>query len=118
MRFENLNKEILIKILLSLNIGFYCLFSFFNYDLAIRLNKKFDIINAAGVFFHLEELHSVTKGIKESLKSSQRIISASKPKSLSDLPVITFDAILASELPMHFERKGIVLEALGLTSII
>lgn len=32
MRFENLNKEILIKILLSLNIGFYCLFSFFNYD--------------------------------------------------------------------------------------
>tara|TARA_B100001248_G_C27398788_1_gene467978 strand:- start:7038 stop:8237 length:1200 start_codon:yes stop_codon:yes gene_type:complete len=43
--------------------------SFFNYDLAIRLNKKFDIINAAGVFFHLEELHSVTKGIKESLKS-------------------------------------------------
>lgn len=43
--------------------------SFFNYDLASSLNKKFDIINAAGVFFHLEELHSVTKGIKECLKS-------------------------------------------------
>jgi len=43
--------------------------SFFNYDLVNSLNKKFDIINAAGVFFHLEELHSVTKAIKECLKS-------------------------------------------------
>lgn len=41
---------------------------FFNLNLAQSLNQKFDIINAAGVFFHLEELHSVTKGIKEALK--------------------------------------------------
>lgn len=42
--------------------------SFFNLDLAKRLNRKFDVISASGVFFHLEELHSVTEGIRECLK--------------------------------------------------
>lgn len=37
---------------------------FFNEKIGKKINKKFDIINASGVFFHLEELHSVTKGIK------------------------------------------------------
>jgi hypothetical protein len=41
---------------------------FFNLDLARRLDRKFDVINAAGVFFHLEELHSVTEGIREALR--------------------------------------------------
>lgn len=40
---------------------------FFNLEVAKRLGRKFDVINAAGVFFHLEELHSVTEGIRESL---------------------------------------------------
>ncbi|OIO59835.1 MAG: methyltransferase [Verrucomicrobia bacterium CG_4_10_14_3_um_filter_43_23] len=40
---------------------------FFNLEVVKKLNKKFDIINAAGVFFHLEELHSVTEGIREAL---------------------------------------------------
>jgi 2-polyprenyl-3-methyl-5-hydroxy-6-metoxy-1,4-benzoquinol methylase len=40
---------------------------FFNLDLARHLGRKFHIINAAGVFFHLEELHSVTAGIREAL---------------------------------------------------
>ncbi len=43
--------------------------SFFNDEVARKINKKFDVINASGVFFHLEELHSVTKGIKMCLKS-------------------------------------------------
>jgi len=43
--------------------------SFFNDKVAQDINKKFDIINASGVFFHLEELHSVTKGIKRCLDS-------------------------------------------------
>jgi SAM-dependent methyltransferase len=42
--------------------------SFFNSELAQTLNTKFDVINASGVFFHLEELHSVTEGIRECLK--------------------------------------------------
>jgi len=41
---------------------------FFNQDLAHRLGRKFHVINAAGVFFHLEELHSVTEGIREMLR--------------------------------------------------
>lgn len=41
--------------------------AFFNLDIAQSLNKKFDIINAAGVFFHLEELHSVADGIRHAL---------------------------------------------------
>lgn len=36
------------------------------YFLSVR-NKKAKIINAAGVFFHLEELHSVIRGIKNLL---------------------------------------------------
>ena len=40
---------------------------FFNGELAQEIGRKFDAINAAGVFFHLEELHSVTEGIRECL---------------------------------------------------
>lgn len=42
---------------------------FYNLETAISLDKKFDVINAAGVFFHLEELHSVTSGIKFNLNT-------------------------------------------------
>lgn len=41
---------------------------FFNLDMARGLARKFHVINAAGVFFHLEELHSVTDGIREALR--------------------------------------------------
>lgn len=41
--------------------------AFFNLDLARSLGRRFDVVNAAGVFFHLEELHSVAEGIRESL---------------------------------------------------
>ncbi|MDZ4783097.1 MAG: class I SAM-dependent methyltransferase [Planctomycetia bacterium] len=40
---------------------------FFNAELAQSLQRKFNVVNAAGVFFHLEELHSVTEGIRLSL---------------------------------------------------
>ena len=41
---------------------------FFNLEVTRRLGRKFHLINAAGVFFHLEELHSVTDGIREVLR--------------------------------------------------
>ncbi len=41
--------------------------SFFNADLVMSLQRKFQLINAAGVFFHLEELHSAANGIKNAL---------------------------------------------------
>ena len=47
--------------------GINTLNEFFNLEVARRLNRKFDVVNAAGVFFHLEELHSVTDGIRQSL---------------------------------------------------
>ncbi len=40
---------------------------FFNADFVKREGQKFDVINASGVFFHLEELHSVTEGIRLAL---------------------------------------------------
>ena len=42
--------------------------AFFNLETMRNIGRKFDIFNAAGVFFHLEELHSVCQGIKEGLK--------------------------------------------------
>ncbi|OGX27121.1 MAG: methyltransferase [Omnitrophica WOR_2 bacterium RIFCSPHIGHO2_02_FULL_45_21] len=47
--------------------GIYTVNEFFNLDFARRLGKKFNLINAAGVFFHLEELHSVAEGIRDAL---------------------------------------------------
>jgi SAM-dependent methyltransferase len=41
---------------------------FFNLPTLRGIGRKFDVINAAGVFFHLEELHSVTDAIREGLK--------------------------------------------------
>jgi 2-polyprenyl-3-methyl-5-hydroxy-6-metoxy-1,4-benzoquinol methylase len=40
---------------------------FFNLESARKLGRKFDVINAAGVFFHLEELHSVCDAVREVL---------------------------------------------------
>jgi SAM-dependent methyltransferase len=53
---------------IALRAGVPTLHQFFNKKTIIDLKKKFDVINAAGVFFHLEELHSVTEGIKLGLK--------------------------------------------------
>jgi len=50
--------------------GIKTLNKFFNQDCLIEINKQFDVINASGVFFHLEELHSVTSAVKLSLKEN------------------------------------------------
>ena len=41
---------------------------FFNLEVLEDIGRQFDVINAAGVFFHLEELHSVAEAIKKGLK--------------------------------------------------
>ncbi|MBI1910237.1 MAG: class I SAM-dependent methyltransferase [Deltaproteobacteria bacterium] len=53
---------------LANEIGIETVNRFFNQETALELNRKFDVINAAGVFFHLEELHSATEGIRHLLK--------------------------------------------------
>ena len=52
---------------LAVEAGVPTLNEFFNRETAARIGRKFDAINAAGVFFHLEELHSVTDGIRAGL---------------------------------------------------
>jgi SAM-dependent methyltransferase len=42
--------------------------AFFNRDTARDIGRKFDVVNAAGVFFHLEELHSVTEAVRDCLE--------------------------------------------------
>ena len=49
------------------DFGLTTINDFFNLDLARKLKRKFSVVNAAGVFFHLEELHSVADGVKEAL---------------------------------------------------
>lgn len=44
--------------------------AFYNLTTQRQINRRFDVINASGVFFHLEELHSVTEAIKEALAPS------------------------------------------------
>jgi SAM-dependent methyltransferase len=41
--------------------------AFFNLNTASQIDGKFDLINASGVFFHLEELHSVTQAVRRLL---------------------------------------------------
>jgi SAM-dependent methyltransferase len=53
---------------LAVEAGVPTLNAFFNQETAAGLGRKFHAINAAGVFFHLEELHSVTEGIRASLR--------------------------------------------------
>lgn len=52
---------------LANDAGIPTLNAFFNLETARSLGRKFDVVNAAGVFFHLEELHSFTDGIREVL---------------------------------------------------
>ncbi len=47
--------------------GIPTLHAFFNLSVAKDLHEPFQLINASGVFFHLEELHSVTIAIKQLL---------------------------------------------------
>jgi SAM-dependent methyltransferase len=49
--------------------GITTLNRFFNLEAAKDIGRKFHIINAAGVFFHLEELHSVAEGIRDLLRN-------------------------------------------------
>lgn len=47
--------------------GIPTLQAFFNLAVAQTLQRQFEVINASGVFFHLEELHSVAEGIRTCL---------------------------------------------------
>jgi SAM-dependent methyltransferase len=48
--------------------GIETIHAFFDHNLAVTLGRRFHVINAAGVFFHLEELHSATDGVRDALR--------------------------------------------------
>ncbi len=48
--------------------GVPTLHAFFNEETMQSIGRQFDVFNASGVFFHLEELHSVCRAIKQGLK--------------------------------------------------
>jgi len=50
--------------------GIPTLHAFFNEETMDQIGRQFDIFNASGVFFHLEELHSVCRAIKKGLKEN------------------------------------------------
>jgi SAM-dependent methyltransferase len=59
---------------IAISNGIDTINKFFNLKTMKEIGRKFDVINAAGVFFHLEELHSVTDGIKWGLKENGTFI--------------------------------------------
>ncbi len=54
--------------------GVYTINAFFNEETAKNLRRKVDVVHASGVFFHLEELHSVCEGIKQILSREGRFV--------------------------------------------
>ena len=87
---------------------------FFNSEYAQKLNKKFDVINASGVFFHLEELHSVCDGVRLSLKpNGVFVIQFIYMKTMQDN--IAFDQIYHEHLLYYtLETLNILLKIHGL----
>lgn len=54
---------------ISQQSGVQTLHAFYNEECQASIGDSFELINASGVFFHLEELHSVTRGVKAGLAS-------------------------------------------------
>lgn len=50
--------------------GIQTLNAFYNLKTQKEIAKEFDVINASGVFFHLEELHSVCDAVRAGLKEN------------------------------------------------
>jgi len=53
---------------IAVEAGVPTLNRFFNIECMEEIGENFSVFNAAGVFFHLEELHSVTAAIKKGLR--------------------------------------------------
>lgn len=73
--FQNLGYEVLgvesskTTAKIANDAGIPTMQAFFNEETMLKIGKQFDVFNASGVFFHLEELHSVCEAIKKGLKT-------------------------------------------------
>ena len=89
--------------------------AFFNLDCLDQINQEFSVINASGVFFHLEELHSVTKAVRKALrKGGVFVVQFLYVKSI--LQNDAFDQIYHEHL-LYYSLKtlGYLLELHGLS---
>lgn len=78
---------------------------FFNLGFVRNLNRKFNVINASGVLFHLEELHSVVDGIREALlKDGVFVVQFLYMKKI--LENLAFDQIYHEHL-LYYNLKNI-----------
>lgn len=94
--------------------GIPTLNAFFNRETADQINRSFDVINASGVFFHLEELHSVTDAIRKYLKpNGVFVVQFLYMKSIMEN--VAFDQIYHEHL-LYYTLKtlGVLLKRHGL----
>lgn len=83
--------------------GVKTIHDFFNYDVAKnKIGKnKVKLINASGVFFHLEELHSVLRAIKYCLRKEDGILVIQFMYVGSIVDKCTFDSIYHEHLCLY-----------------
>lgn len=81
--------------------------AFFNETWAGSLNRRFEVISASGVFFHLEELHSVTRGIKRCL-APDGVFVVQFLYLLNMLENVAFDQIYHEHL-LYYSLRSITL---------
>lgn len=94
--------------------GVPTLHAFFNLETAAQMGRTFDVINASGVFFHLEELHSVTEAIRKHLNpGGVFVVQFLYMKTI--LENIAFDQIYHEHLLYYTLRTlGLLLQRHGL----
>lgn len=92
---------------ISKNNGIKTINNYFNYNLVKDKFKKNSVklINASGVFFHLEELHSVLKGIKYCLNRDNGILIVQFMYAGSMIKNLNFDTIYHEHLCLYTLRS-------------
>ena len=87
---------------------------FFNEETANRFTEKAKVINASGVFFHLEDLHSVCRGI-EKLLSHEGVFVVQFMYLADTIENVAFDSIYHEHL-LYYTKKSLchLLEQYGL----
>jgi SAM-dependent methyltransferase len=88
--------------------------AFFNLETLRALGKHYDVINASGVFFHLEELHSVCDAVREGL-STEGVFVVQFLYMKSIMENLAFDQIYHEHLLYYtLETAEVLLERHGL----
>jgi hypothetical protein len=80
---------------------------YFNYSLSFQLKEQVKLVSAAGVFFHLEDLHNVCRGIKEILIPKKGIFAVQCMYMGEILKNLSFDSIYHEHL-LYYTKKSLI----------